>query len=73
METIDEYEGQYITVMDVPNTFIHTKISPNKYGEERVVMNTTGVIVDMLLEMDSDTYSNHVVFENERKLIYVVF
>ena len=35
-------------------------------------MKVTGVIVDMLLELDSDTYSKHEVFENENKLIYVV-
>ena len=38
---------------------------PNKYGKERVIMKITGVLVDMLLELDSETYINHMVFENK--------
>ena len=33
-ETIDAYEGQYIMVIDVTNTFIQTNMPPNKYGEK---------------------------------------
>ena len=32
----------------------------------------TGMIVEILLELGSDTYSNNVVFENGGKVIYVV-
>ena len=32
----------------------------------------TGVLVDMLLELGSDTYRKYVVFENGKKVIYVV-
>ena len=46
---IDEYEGKDIMVMDVPNTLIQTNMPPNKYSEERVIMKTRSVIVDMLL------------------------
>ena len=35
-------------------------------------MKITGVLVDMLLELDSETYIKHVVFENGKKVIYVV-
>ena len=35
-------------------------------------MKITGVLLNMLVRMDSDTYSNQVVFENRKKLIYVV-
>ena len=31
----------------------------------------TGVLVDMLLELDNETYSKHMVFENGNELIYV--
>ena len=30
MEKIDAYEVRYITVLDVPNAFIQTKIPPKK-------------------------------------------
>ena len=45
---------------------------PNKNSEERVIPRTIGVLVDMILELDSKTYSKHVVFENGKKVIYVV-
>ena len=35
-------------------------------------MRIKSVLVDLLLEMDSGTYSKHVVFENEKKVIYMV-
>ena len=45
---------------------------PNKDGEERIIIKITGVLVDMILEFDSETYSKHVVFENGDKVIYIV-
>ena len=35
-------------------------------------MKITGVVVDMLVELDIETYRNHLVFENEKKNIYAV-
>ena len=58
--------------MDVPNAFIQTNMPPKKNGKERVIMRTIGVLVDMLLELDSETYGKNVVFENGKKVIYVV-
>ena len=63
-EKIDWYEVRYIVVLDVPNSFIHTKIPPNKYGEERLIIKIIGVIMDMLFLLDSNTHSKHVLFEN---------
>ena len=59
-------------VRDVPNTFIQTNMPSNKDGEKRVIIKITGVLVDMLLELDSEAYIKHVVFENGDNLIYVV-
>ena len=70
--TVDAYEGRYIMVMDVPNAFIQTNMPPNKYSEERVIVKIIGVLVDMLLELDSETYSKNMVFENGKKVIHVV-
>ena len=58
-------------VLDVPNSLIQTKIPQNKYVEERVIMKITGVLVDMLVELDSEKYMKHAVFENGKKVIYV--
>ena len=59
-------------VLDVPNGFIQTNMPPNKYGEERVITRITGVLVDILVNLDSEMYRKHVVFENGKKVIYVV-
>ena len=49
MAIIDAYEGLDIMVLDVPTIFIHTKMPPNKYVEEKVIMKIRGVLLDMLL------------------------
>ena len=43
-----------------------------KNGEERAIMRTIGVLVDMLLELDSETYGKNSVFEKVKKVMYVV-
>ena len=58
-------------VLDVSNAFIQNSIPPNKYSEERLIIKITGVLVDMILKLDSATYSKHVVFEIGKKVIYV--
>ena len=69
--TIDAYEVRDIMFLDVPNTFIQANMTPNKDGEERVIMKITGVLVDMLVELDSETYRKHATFENGDKVIWV--
>ena len=68
-ETIDGYKGKDIMALNVTNAFIQTNIPPKKYGKEKDMMKITGVLVDMLAELDSDTYRKHVVFENGKKFI----
>ena len=52
--TIDAYEGKDIMFLDVPNKFIQTNMQPKNYGKETVIMNITGVLVDILLDPDND-------------------
>ena len=59
-------------VIDAPNTFIHTNMPQNKVDEERVITKTTGVLVVILVELDNEMHSKHVVFEKVNKVIYVV-
>ena len=58
--------------LDVPNAFIQKTIPPKKDDKEREIIKTTYVIVDVLVELDSDMYRKHMVFENGKKVIYVV-
>ena len=41
-------------VLDFLNAFIHTKIPSNKYGEERLIIKITYVILDRIVELVSD-------------------
>ena len=59
-------------VIVVPDSFIHINMAPNKYGEERVTIKVTSVLVDILVQLYSETYWKHVVFENGEKVIFVV-
>ena len=68
---IDAKEGRDVMTADIPNAFIQAQLPPRKEGEERVIMKITGVLVDLLVELDSETYGPYVVFENGKKVLYV--
>ena len=70
--TIDAHENRDVMSADVPNVFyIQTEMPEIKQGEERVMMTITGVLVDMLIQLDPQLYGPHVVYEKERKVLYV--
>ena len=69
--TIDAHENRDVMSADVPNAFIQTEMPEIKQGEERVMMKITGVLVDMLIQLDPQLYGPHVVYEKERKVLYV--
>ena len=68
---IDAEEGRDVMTGDVPNAFIQTTMQPPEEGEERVIMKITGVLVNVLVQMNPETYGPHVVYENGRKVLYV--
>ena len=70
--TIDAYEGRDVMTADVPNAFIQAHMPKVKEGEEEVYMKICGPLVDMMVEIAPEVYSDYVVFENGRKILYVV-
>ena len=56
--------------MDIPNAFIQTPVHV-KPGENRIVMRITGVLVDMLVQLDPGLYGPCVVYEKGKKVLYV--
>ena len=56
---------------DIPNAFIQAEMLDISEGEERVTMKITGVLVDMLVQLRPEIYGPYVVFEKQRKVIYV--
>lgn len=55
---------------DVPNAFIQTDMPKRKIGE-RIIMKVTGALVDMLVEIDSELYAEKVVYEGNKKVLYL--
>ena len=67
--TIDAKEHRDVMTADIPNAFIQTNIET--VNNERVIMKIKGSLVDMLVEMDPETYRDYVVFEGNTKVLYV--
>ena len=68
--TIEAEERRDVMTADVPNAFVQTSMPESKPGE-RVMMKIKGAVVDMLLEIDPETYKEYVVYEKNVKVLYV--
>ncbi len=71
LAVIDAKERRYVKCYDIPNAFIQAMM-PYDEGHEHVFMKITGVLVDLLVEMDPQKYASHVVYENGCKVLYVL-
>jgi hypothetical protein len=65
------HEERDVMTCDIPNTFIQALMPEVKDGDERVMMKITGVLVDMLVELNPELYGPYVVYEKNRKVLYV--
>lgn len=63
---IDAKERREVVTIEVSNAFIQTPLV-YKGKDERIIMKLRGVIVNLLLMIDAETYGNHIVYENGRK------
>jgi hypothetical protein len=61
---LDVKENRDVMSADIPNAFIQANLPDMKDGEERVVMKITGVLVDLLVEIDVGKYGPFMVFVN---------
>ena len=79
---IDAHEERDVMTVDIPNAFIQAELpmgkeNSSKHGNkqkddnERVMMKITGVLVDMLVQLNPNLYSKHVVLHNGKKTVYV--
>ena len=58
---------------DLPNAFIQAEVPKDKKKKsERIIMKITGKLVDVLISIAPEVYSGYVVYENGKKVIYVV-
>ena len=63
---IDAKEERNVMISDIPNAFIQTE-NENYEDGEQVVMKVRGALVDILVELDPQTYQDFVVLENRKK------
>jgi hypothetical protein len=56
---------------DIPNAFIQAYLPKKEPGEDRVVMEITEVLVDMLVNINPELYGPAVVLENRKKVLYI--
>jgi hypothetical protein len=70
---IDAHEERAIMTCDILNAFIQALIPEVKDGDERVMMKITGVLVDMLVELNPELHGPYVVYERNirNKVLYV--
>ena len=68
--TIEAKQGRDIMTNDIPNAFVQTTIDQSE-AKEKTIMKIRGTLVDILVEISPETYSNYVYYENGQKVIYV--
>jgi hypothetical protein len=68
---IDATEHCDIMTSNIPNAFIEALMPEIKAGHRRVMMKITGVLVEMLVELNPQLYVPYVVYEKRGKVLYV--
>ena len=71
MAVINAKEGQDVMCADLPNGFIQTEMPKVEKGEERIIMKITGVLVDMLVQLNPQLYGPCVVYEKNHKVSHI--
>jgi hypothetical protein len=61
---IEAKEERDVMTCNIPNAFIQAYLPKKEPGEDRVVMKITGVLVDMLVNINPESYGPAVVLEN---------
>jgi hypothetical protein len=59
---IDDEEGRYVAVVDIPNAFIQTRVKNEK---DMAFIKIQGFLVDILVEIAPDVYKSLVSIKNK--------
>ena len=70
LTAIDAKEERNVMTADVPNAFIQTPIDVAS-RDERIIIKIKGQFVDLLCEIDVNTYGKHIIYGNGVKILYV--
>ena len=71
---VDAKEERDVMSNNIPNAFIqaHVPEGKTKNGNERIEMKITGKLVNVLISIAPEVYSGFVVYENGKKVLYVI-
>jgi hypothetical protein len=64
-------EERDVMTCDIPNAFIQEYLPKKEPGEDRVVMKITGVLADMLVDINPELYGPDIVLESRKKVLYI--
>ena len=67
---VDAHEGRDTMTCDIPNAFIQAHMPEDDENVEQVTMKITGVLVDILIQLNPALYKDYVVIEKGKKVIY---
>jgi len=63
MAVVEAHEECDVMCVILPNTFIQAKMPDTKEHKHHVIMKITGVLVDMLVQLNLELYVTAVIFE----------
>ena len=69
--TIDAKEHRDVMTADVPSAYIQCPIPEGKKHQDRITMRISGVLADMLVEMNPELYGPYRVYLRGTPVIYV--
>ena len=69
--SIEAKEDRDVMTCDIPNAFVQTEIKNQEIGE-RIIMKNCGTLLEILIEMYPEKYSEYIVEEGGRRTLYVV-
>jgi hypothetical protein len=68
---IEAKDERDVMTCNIPNAFIQAYLPKKEPGEDRVVMKVTGVLVNMLVDRNPESYRQAVVLKNQKKVLHV--
>jgi hypothetical protein len=66
---IEAKEERDVMTCNIPNAFIQAYLPKKEPGEDRAVMTITGVLVNMLVDINPESFGPAIVLENQKKVI----
>jgi Reverse transcriptase (RNA-dependent DNA polymerase) len=67
---LEAKQNRDVMTADTPNAFVQTEVDNKKFGE-RIIMKIRGPLVDMLVEIAPEAYTDYVREDNGKKVVYV--